>query len=144
MSGLIRYHANWNFKCCCCCLSVSQVRLSDPMDYRLPDSSVHGILQARILKWVAISFFRGSSRPRDWTQVSCVAGGFFTIWATGKLSICKTAQRIWLSPGGGTKGPWLCLVAKLLLFCLIWLFSLFLHFLVSLIKFILWLKFLYR
>ena len=42
----------------------------------------HGILQARILEWVAIPFSRGSSRPRDQTQVSCIAGRFFTDWAT--------------------------------------------------------------
>ena len=45
-------------------------------------SSVLGILQARILEWIAIPFSRGSSRHRDWTQVSHIAGGFFTIWAT--------------------------------------------------------------
>ena len=43
-----------------------------------------GILQARILKWVAISFSRGSSQPRDQTQVSRIVGGFFTIWVTRK------------------------------------------------------------
>ena len=48
----------------------------------LPRSSVHGILQARIVEWVDIPFSRGSSRPRDWTWVSCIAGRFFTIWAT--------------------------------------------------------------
>ena len=47
------------------------------MDYR-----VHGILQARIVEWVAFPFSRESSQPRDQTQVSHVAGGFFTIWAT--------------------------------------------------------------
>ena len=52
------------------------------MDCSLPGSSVHGILQARILEWVAISFSRGSSWPRDRSRVSCVAGGFFTDWAT--------------------------------------------------------------
>ena len=46
------------------------------------DYTVHGILQARILEWVAIPFSSGSSQPRDWTQVSHIAGGFFTIWAT--------------------------------------------------------------
>ena len=56
----------------------------DPMDCCLPDSSVHGILQVRILEWVAIPFSRGSSQPRDRTWVSCTAGRFFTIWATGK------------------------------------------------------------
>ena len=51
--------------------------LCDPMDY-----TVHGILQARILDWVAVPFSRGSSQPRDWTQVSLNAGGFFTSWTT--------------------------------------------------------------
>ena len=50
--------------------------------YSLPDSPVYGLLQARILEWVAVPFSRGSSQPRDWTQVSCTAGKFLTIWAT--------------------------------------------------------------
>ena len=53
--------------------SLSRVRLCDPMDY-----TVHGILQARILEWVAFPFSRGSSQPRDRTQVCCIAGRFFT------------------------------------------------------------------
>ena len=52
------------------------------MGYSLPGSSVHGILQARILEWVAISFSRRSSQPRDWTEVSRIVGRPFTIWAT--------------------------------------------------------------
>ena len=51
------------------------------MDCSLPGSSIHGIFQARILEWVAISFSRRSSQPRDWTQVSCIVGRRFTIWA---------------------------------------------------------------
>ena len=51
---------------------------SDPMDWSLPGSSIHRILQARVLEWVAISFSRGSSRPRDRTWVSCTAGRRFT------------------------------------------------------------------
>ena len=54
------------------------------MDHSLPGSSVHGILQARILEWVAIPFSRGSSQPRDQTLVSCIAGRFFTVWDTRK------------------------------------------------------------
>ena len=46
------------------------------------DCIVHGILQARILEWVAILLSKASSQPRDETQVSCIAGGFFTSWAT--------------------------------------------------------------
>ena len=49
------------------------------MDWSLPGSSAHGILQARTLEWVSISFSRGFSSLRDWTQVSCIAHGFFTI-----------------------------------------------------------------
>ena len=55
--------------------------LWDPMDYSSTGSSVHGISQARIVKWVAIPFSRGSSWPRDRTWVSCITGRFFTIWA---------------------------------------------------------------
>ena len=54
------------------------------MDCGPPESSVHGILQTAILEWVAIPFSRASSQPRDRTQVSCVAGIFFAIWATRK------------------------------------------------------------
>ena len=56
--------------------------LCDPVDCSPPSSSVHGILQARILEWVAISFSRGSSQPRDQTQVSLIAGRCFNLWAT--------------------------------------------------------------
>ena len=59
--------------------------LCDPMNCSLPGSSVHGILQARILEWVAISFSRRPSWPRDWTQVSCIVGRCFTIWATREI-----------------------------------------------------------
>ena len=59
--------------------------LCNPMDCSLPSSSIHGILQARILEWIAISFSRGSSRPRDWTQVSHIVGRCFTMWATRKV-----------------------------------------------------------
>ena len=55
----------------------SRPTLCDPMDY-----TVHGILQVRILEWVAVPFSRGSSQPRDQIQVSHIAGGFFTNWAT--------------------------------------------------------------
>ena len=51
--------------------------LCDPMDCSLPGFSVHGIFQARVLEWVVISFFRGSSRPRDRTQVSCIVDRCF-------------------------------------------------------------------
>ena len=63
-------------------VAQSCLSLCDPMDYSPTGSSVHGILQARILEWVAISFSRESSWSRDWTWLSCVAGRFFTIWGT--------------------------------------------------------------
>ena len=59
-------------------VAQSYVTLCDPVDCSLPGSSVPGILQARILERVAVSFSRGSSQPRDQTWVSCTAGGFFT------------------------------------------------------------------
>ena len=56
--------------------------LCDHTNCSLPSSSVYGILQARIMKWVAIPFSRGSSQPRDRTWVSCIRGRFFTVWGT--------------------------------------------------------------
>ena len=56
--------------------------LCDPMDCNLLGFSVHGILQARTLEWIAISFSKGSSRPRDRTRVSCIGGRRFNFWAT--------------------------------------------------------------
>ena len=66
--------------------------LLQPMDCGPPGSSVHGILQARILEWVAIPFSRGSSQPRDRTQVPCIVGGFFTSWATREAQECWSGQ----------------------------------------------------
>ena len=63
-------------------VAQSCLTLWDSMDYSPPRSSVHGIFQARILERVAIPFSRGSSQPRNQTRVSCIAGRFFTIWAT--------------------------------------------------------------
>ena len=60
-------------------IEIVLVALCDPMDCSPPGSSVHGILQARILEWVAIPFSRGSSQPRDRTLVSYIAGRFFTV-----------------------------------------------------------------
>ena len=56
--------------------------LCNPMDYSLPGSSVHSIFQARVPEWVAISFSRGFSQPRDRTRVSLIAGRGFILWAT--------------------------------------------------------------
>ena len=62
--------------------SVMSNSLGPQWNCSWPSSSVHGIFQARILEWVAISFSRGSSRLRDRTQVSCIAGRRFNLWAT--------------------------------------------------------------
>ena len=67
----------------------------DPMDYKLPGPSVHGILQARILEWVAIFFFRGSSEPKNQTQVSCIEGRFFTNWAMREAPSWPLGWRKW-------------------------------------------------
>ena len=70
------------------CLKVkvqSRPILCDPMDCSLPGSSVHGIFQAIVLEWIAISFSRGSSQPRDWTLVSRIIDRCFTIWATREI-----------------------------------------------------------
>ena len=74
--------------------------LCNPMDCSLPGSSVHGIFQARILEWVAISYSRGSSRPGVWTHiswVSCIAGIFFMVWATKEALDISKAELI-ISP----------------------------------------------
>ena len=70
-------------------VTQSCLTLCDPVDY-----SVHGILQARILKWVAFPFSSGSSQPRDRTQVSHIAGRFFTSWATREAQECWSGQPI--------------------------------------------------
>ena len=62
----------------CALVAHSCPTLCDPMVCRPSGSSVHGTFQARILEWVAMSLSRGSSRLRDWTWVSCIAGRFFT------------------------------------------------------------------
>ena len=82
-------------------VKVTQLRLTlcNPIYY-----TVHGILQARILEWVAFPFSRGSSQPRDRTQVSRIAGGFFTSWATGlfweraKIQILKRPNSKAITP----------------------------------------------
>ena len=97
-------------------ISQSCPTLCDPMDCNPPGSSVHGILQARILEWVVIPFSRGSSQPRDWTQVSWIAGRFSAIWNKTK-NLGSSLMVQWLGlhtatagglgsiPGWGTKIP---------------------------------------
>ena len=70
----------------------SSLLLSRVWLFAIPGSPVHEILQARILEWVAISCSEGSSQPRDYPQVSCIAGRFFTIWATREASLWWVEQ----------------------------------------------------
>ena len=91
---------------------VAQVCLTlcDPMDYSLPGSSVHGIFQAIVLKWITISFSRGSSQHRDRTRVSRIVDRCFTVWATREnLSEVKSLSRARLFAT-----PWIIACTKLL------------------------------
>ena len=74
----VQHHSR--FACHCCLVAQSCPTLCDPMNYSPPGSSALGIFQESILEWVAIPFSRGSSQTMDRTQVSCIAGRFFTIW----------------------------------------------------------------
>ena len=82
------YDTSWITSCVKVKVIQSCPTLCDPMDYTL-----HAIFQARILEWVAASFSRVSSQPRDWTQASRIAGRFFTSWAT------REAQEYWSEVG---------------------------------------------
>ena len=74
--------------------------LCDPVDCSLPGYSIHGIFQARILEWVAFPFSKGSSQPRDQTQFSCIAGGFFTNWVTREVHfVIKLGFKLRFSDG---------------------------------------------
>ena len=77
--------------------------LCEPMDHSLPGPTVHGILQAGLLEWVAISFSRGSLRPRHGTCVSCIASGFFYHWATAEAHCTIDSTTFF---GYTTRLPW--------------------------------------
>ena len=93
---LLVWHLSFSrSSCTCICECENHSVMSNslrPLDCSPSGSSVHGILQARILEWVAILFFRGSSRPKDQTWVSCIAGRFFTVWATKEACIVYIYQ----------------------------------------------------
>ena len=78
LKQVLRTERNWYVLNTESAVKVAQLCLTL---WDLMDGIVHGILQARILKWVTFPFSRGSSQPRDQTQVSPIAGGFFTNWA---------------------------------------------------------------
>ena len=69
-------------------VTQSCTTLCNPTDCSPPGSSVHGILQTRILEWVAISFSKGSSQPTDQILISCIVGGFFTNWVITYTCVC--------------------------------------------------------
>ena len=72
----------YSWGCVCFLVAQSCLTLCDPVDCSSPGSSVHEIFQTRVLEWVAFPFSRGLSQTRGQTWVSCIAGRFFTIWAT--------------------------------------------------------------
>ena len=97
---------SWNVNLCkkkkkstkkhCCSVTKLCPTLCEPKDSSPPGSSVHGISQARILEWVVISSSPGSFWSRDQTQISCIAGGFFTTESPGKppkKHICRHVRR---------------------------------------------------
>ena len=90
--------------CYVCGQSLGRVRLCSPLGCSLPGSCVHGIFQARLLEWVAISYSRGSARPRDRTRVSrfsWIAGRFFTHWAD-REAFTVNAKLCWYDVVTGT------------------------------------------
>ena len=108
-ASFFRVSVKWGYYCAASAYVDTKVKwvsevtqscptLCDPMDCSPPGSSVHGILQARILEWVAISFSRGSSRPRDWTQVSRIVGRCFNLWATREALLTQKGGNFHLVP----------------------------------------------
>ena len=101
--------------CVCVCVgahaqSLSRVQLCNPMDCSPPGSSVHGILQAIILQWIAISSFRGSSLPRDWSfifYVSCIGRQILCHWATWEGLSYKPGAYKLSHPGFWTWVHWI-------------------------------------
>ena len=96
MRGRIKWEFGTDIYTLCVCAQSLQSYLTVcvPMDCSPPGSSVHGILQARILEWVAVPSSRGSSQPRGRTQVSLIAGGFFTSWATREAHTSTSISRL--------------------------------------------------
>ena len=87
------YMLVYMYICCCCSLvTKSCLTFCDPMDYNPPGSSVHEISQARILEWVAISFSRGSSQPRDQTSISRIGRQVLYHLATAAAAAAQSLQ----------------------------------------------------
>ena len=81
-----------------CLVNQLYLTLCDPMDCSLSGSSIHRIFQARILECVAMPSSRGPSQPRDRTQVSCIAGGFFTMSATREAQVGVNCHHVQVLP----------------------------------------------
>ena len=96
--ALIQWAKGWQAEYWVLCVSHSVVSNSlwPHGLYSPPSSFVHGIFQARILEWVAISFSRGSSWPRYQTQVSCIAVRCFTVWATREALVSAKLSSAWI------------------------------------------------
>ena len=92
--GIKQYRLHLTYRCCCWLVAQSCPTLCDPTRCSLPGSSVHGVLQARTLEWVAISLSRGSSRPRDWTCISCNDRWILYQWATWEARTSYTVECI--------------------------------------------------
>ena len=86
--------SNPKWEGCCYLVTKSRLTLWDLMDCSPPTSSVHGIFQARILGWVAISFSRVSSPPRNWTRFSCIGRKVLYHWATREAQVEGRGRRI--------------------------------------------------
>ena len=97
------------YVCACGLGRFSRVRLCNFMDGSPPGSSVHGILQARILEWAAMPSCRGSSQTTDGTWVSCTAGRFFTQWDTWEAPALCTHIYIYMGEGNGNPFQYSCL-----------------------------------
>ena len=88
---LVKWKISWLFNYVLCLAAQSFMTLCDPMEPRQAPVST-GILQARTLEWVAMTSSRGSFQPRDWTQVSHIAGRFFTVWETREALLNYTPK----------------------------------------------------
>ena len=111
--GKVSIRTKWvKWKCLKVKVTQSHPTLCNPMDY-----TVHGVLQARILEWVAFPFSRGSSQPRDWTQVSHIVGRFFTNWAIREalngLNECNVLRMVL---GVSSDAAWVMDILLLLLY----------------------------
>ena len=105
---LLSFSARGTCVCfCVCSVTQSCLTLWEYMDCSSPGSSVQGISQARILEWVAMSFPRKSSWPRDWTQVSYSTGWFFTTEPLGKHLILYVTNRLFREGEGSVEHTWI-------------------------------------